>query len=65
MICAMIQEVRPRRTSNVLGVVGVVVLVGVVVDASPPHPRLSVNTVISDGANTRNGGPQYPVPRLT
>lgn len=28
------------------------------------HPPRSVSTVISLGANTRNGGPQKPVPRL-
>lgn len=28
------------------------------------HPARSVRRVISLGANTRNGGPQNPVPRL-
>ena len=29
------------------------------------HAERNVNSVISDGAPSRMGGPQYPVPRLT
>jgi hypothetical protein len=34
-------------------------------DGVVPEPGMSVITVISGGAKTRNGGPHVPVPRLT